>query len=317
MDKIRLGISSCLMGNPVRYDGQHKLDRYLRDELGRIVEWIPICPEVDCGMTVPRESMHLEGSASSPRLVTLRSRVDLTEKMNSWIGGCLDSLAAQDIEGFVFKSQSPSSGLYDVRIYSEKGMPRKEGQGFFAGAFVKRFPMLPVEEEGRLNDLGLRQCFLDSVFTLHRWREYVREDKTVSGLTSFQAKHKYMLMAHSPSLYSKLGQIAGNSTKHNIDESLLEYHDLLVRILRTVPTVKKHSNVLLHMLGYFKKNLESWEKQEVLSAVSEYTQGLVTFEVPAVLIQHYARKYNCAYLANQYYWEILLPVYRHSIRLPG
>ena len=152
MEKIRLGVSACLLGQPVRYDGGHKLDRYVTDILGAYVDYVPVCPEVECGMGIPRESMHLEGDPENPRLITTRTRRDVTDQMLRWAVGRLEELKQENLCGFIFKSTSPSSGMERVKIFDAKGMPHKKGVGLFAGLFMKTFPHLPVEEEGRLHD---------------------------------------------------------------------------------------------------------------------------------------------------------------------
>ena len=177
MEKIRLGISSCLLGNKVRYDGGHKLDRFLTDTLGKYVEYVPVCPEVECGLGVPRKSMRLEGNPDSPRLIVTSTREDMTERMESFARKRVVQLEKEDICGFIFKSDSPSSGMERVKIYNEKSMPVKAGSGIFARIFMENFPLLPVEDEGRLHDPGLRENFIERIFALKRWRETLNSNK--------------------------------------------------------------------------------------------------------------------------------------------
>ena len=178
-EKIKLGISSCLLGKKVRYDGGHKLDHFLADTLGAYVDWVPVCPEVESGLSVPREAMHLVGDPEAPRLVTIRSGVDHTSRMRRWANKKVTALAAEDLCGFVFKSRSPSSGMRGVKIYSPEGMPVGTGSGIFAKAFQDRFPLLPVEDEGRLHDPALRENFIERIFVYKRWQEFRSLDKTV------------------------------------------------------------------------------------------------------------------------------------------
>lgn len=170
MDKIKLGISTCLLGEPVRYDGQHKLDPFLRDTLGTYVDYVPVCPEVEVGLGVPREAMHLEGDPASPRLVTIQTHIDHTDRMNAWARKRVEALEAEGLCGFIFKSRSPSSGMERVKVFNDKGVAVKSGVGLFAAAFMAHFPLLPVEEEGRLQDPCLRENFIERVFALQRWR---------------------------------------------------------------------------------------------------------------------------------------------------
>jgi len=159
--KIRLGISTCLLGEPVRYDGGHKHDAYLTDTLGRFVEWVPVCPEVECGLSVPREAMHLEGDLASPRLVTIRTHQDQTERMLSWARRRVEEQAREGLCGFVFKANSPSCGREGVPVYDARGMAQESGVGLFARLFMERFPLLPVEDEKRLYDAAIRAGFIE------------------------------------------------------------------------------------------------------------------------------------------------------------
>jgi len=168
MEKIKLGISSCLLGNPVRYDGGHRLDRFLRDTLGQYVDYVPVCPEAECGMGIPRETIRLEGNKDAPRLVIRSTREDKTDRMVRWAKKRVGGLADENLCGFIFKSDSPSCGMERVKVYDDQGMPAKTGVGIFARIFMERFPLLPVEEEGRLHDTGLRENFIERIFTLKR-----------------------------------------------------------------------------------------------------------------------------------------------------
>jgi uncharacterized protein YbbK (DUF523 family) len=171
MNSIRLGISACLLGEPVRYDGGHQLDHYLKDTLGKYVEFVPVCPEVECGFGVPREIFRLVGNPVNPRLITTRTKQDFTERMEAWAKKRAAELEKEDLCGFVFKGGSPSSGMERVNVYNEKGIPTKKGVGLFARTFMERFPLTPVEEEGRLHDPLLRGNFIEKIFTCRCWCE--------------------------------------------------------------------------------------------------------------------------------------------------
>ncbi|MDD5597946.1 MAG: DUF523 and DUF1722 domain-containing protein, partial [Victivallaceae bacterium] len=220
---VKLGISSCLLGEPVRYDGQHKQDHYLTDVLGKYVKWLPVCPEVECGLPVPREAMHLTGDAGAPRLVTVRTGIDLTAKMQTWCAKKLDELEKEELCGFVFKSKSPSSGLLKVKVFNAKGIPEKKGVGIFARAFTERFPLIPAEEEGRLHDSGIRDRFIDHVAVYSRWLEYLKNDASLKGLQDFHARHKYMIMAHNPGEVATLGGTAAGTGGRKAEEVQAEY----------------------------------------------------------------------------------------------
>ncbi|MEW6078682.1 MAG: DUF523 and DUF1722 domain-containing protein [Thermodesulfobacteriota bacterium] len=300
-DKIKLGVSSCLMGNPVRYDGQHQLDRFLTDQLGQYVEWVPVCPEVECGLPVPRETMRLVGTPETSRLITTRSGVDHTEKMLTWIDGKLPGLEKADLCGFVFKSKSPSSGMQGVKIYTEQGMPSASGSGLFAGAFMKRFPLLPVEDEGRLNDAGLRENFIERIFVMHRWKQYIKNDGSHSGLVDFHTRHKLLIMAHSPADLRPLGSLVAQGRRTRQERLQAEYLGLLMSALARKATVRKNTNVLDHIMGYFKKQLTADEKQEMKDLIGEYHTGLVPLIVPVAMLRHYVRKFDEPYLKGQFY----------------
>lgn len=298
---VKLGISSCLLGEPVRYDGQHKHDHYLTDVLGKYVEWLPVCPEVECGLPVPREAMHLTGNAGAPRLVTVRTGIDLTGKMQAWCAGKLDELEKQELCGFVFKSKSPSSGLLKVKVFNAEGIPEKNGVGIFARAFTERFPLLPVEEEGRLRDAAIRDRFIDQAAVYARWLEYLKNDASLKGLQDFHARHKYMIMAHNPGAVAALGRIAAGADGRKIKDVQAEYLELLTAALKRQATIRKNTNVLQHIAGYFKKELESFEKLELQESIEEYHKGNFPLLATLVLLRHFAKKYDKHYLLEQYY----------------
>ena len=297
MDKIKLGISACLLGEKVRYDGQHKLDRFLAGTLSEYVEWVPVCPEVGCGLPVPREAMHLAGNPESPRLVTIRSGIDHTKKMLDWTESKLEELEKEELCGFVFKSKSPSSGMTKVKVYNDSGMSSKTGIGLFARKFMDKFPLLPVEDEGRINDPILRENFIERIFVFARWRDFIKSGSSIKGLVDFHARHKLLIMAHNPKMTSELGRIVGSGRK----EVFGEYIAKLMETLKLHATVKKNVNVLQHIAGYFKKVLSDDEKKEVLECIEDYHRNLVPQIVPLTLLNHYVRKYDEKYLAAQFY----------------
>jgi uncharacterized protein YbgA (DUF1722 family)/uncharacterized protein YbbK (DUF523 family) len=300
-DKIKLGISSCLLGNPVRYDGGCKPDHFLIETLGSYVDWVSVCPEVECGLPVPREAMHLVGDPEAPRLVTIRSGVDHTNRMRRWASRKIKLLASEKLCGFVFKSKSPSSGMRGVQIHSPEGKPVGTGSGIFAKAFQHRFPLLPVEDEGRLHDPALRENFIERVFAFKRWQEFMSLEKTVGGLVSFHASHKLLIMAHSPKHYSTLGKLVADPKKFRRDELFEQYCATLMEGIQFFATVKKNTNVLQHMSGYFKDKLSANEKKELQGLIANYHRELVPLIVPIALLQHYASKYHVEHLKQQVY----------------
>ena len=301
MEKIRLGISACLLGQNVRYDGGHKLDRYLTDTLGQYVEYVPVCPEVECGLGVPREAMRLVGDSESPRLVTVKTKQDLTERMMTWARKRVKELEKEDLCGFVFKRGSPSSGMERVKVYNERGMAEKKGRGMFAGAFMDHFPLIPVEEEGRLHDPKLRENFIERIFALMRWREVVQGRKTLGALVAFHTQHKLLILSHSEKHYRALGKLVADGKRLPLMEVYRGYETLLMEALKLTTTIKKNVNVLQHMMGYFKEQLTRDEKQELLEVLKDYHKGFIPLIVPVTLINHYVRKYEEGYLSQQVY----------------
>jgi uncharacterized protein YbgA (DUF1722 family)/uncharacterized protein YbbK (DUF523 family) len=265
------------------------------------VRWVPVCPEVECGLGVPRESMRLTGDPGSPRLVTVRSRVDHTERMERRAAHRAEELEREDLCGFVFKTRSPSSGLRGIKVYDEKGSPTKRGQGIFAGAFTLRFPHVPVEDEGRLNDPALRESFIERVFVTWRWRQLLVQGGSADDLVRFPTAHKLLVMSHSHAAVSVLGRIVAGSHGRPRAQVAAEYHAALMVALAREATVKKQVNVLQHIMGHFKKVLSADERFELADVIEQYRQELVPLVVPVVLLRHYARKYRDDYLARQLY----------------
>ncbi len=301
MDRIRLGISSCLLGERVRYDGGHKLDTFLRDTLGRYVEYIPVCPEVECGLGVPREAMRLIAAPSGSRLVTIRGGIDHTEKMLAWARAKVAALEKMDLCGFIFKSGSPSSGMERVKVYGPKGIPVKNGFGLFAGVFMQHFPLLPVEDEGRLNDPSLRENFIERIFALADWRESVQNGKIAGAVVGYHSRNKLLILSHSPKHYQAMGRLVADSGRMDASDLKQQYENLLMEALRVKATPAKHANVLQHMLGYFKDQLAPDEKQELLEIIASHRQGILPLIVPITLLQHYVRRFNQPYLKQQTY----------------
>lgn len=302
MNRITLGISSCLLGNRVRYDGGHKLDPFLVETLGAWVDWVPVCPEAACGLPIPREPMRLVGDPARPRLITVRTGIDHTDRMVRWTRRQLADLDGEGLSGFVFKSRSPSSGMR-VRIYNEKGAPHGSGPGLFAGDFMRRFPLLPVEEEGRLHDPVLRENFIERVFVFQSWQDYTRTDGSLGGLVAFHSDHKYLIMAHSQKHYRELGRMVASGKRTRREQLHRDYAALLMDGLKLIATPRKNANVLQHLAGYFKDQLSAAEKQELQDLIVSYRDGLVPLIVPVTMLKHYTTKYQEPYLLRQRYLQ--------------
>ena len=298
---IKLGISSCLVGERVRWNGDHTLDRFLADTLGQYVEYVPVCPEVECGFSIPREPFRLVGDPNSPRLVTSTTNQDHTDRMNEWSRKRVTELEKEGLCGFIFKSKTPSSGMERVKVYNERGMPAKVGVGVFARAFMEHFPLLPVEEDGRLHDPNLRENFIERIFAFKRWRETLAKGRTRGNLVDFHTDHKMLILSHSPQHHRMMGKLVAQAKDTPMKEVYEEYQNLLMEALRLKTTLKKNANVLMHALGYFKKQLSGDEKQELLEVIDFHRHGHVPLIVPITLVNHYVRKYDQPYLRGQYY----------------
>jgi uncharacterized protein YbgA (DUF1722 family)/uncharacterized protein YbbK (DUF523 family) len=295
---IRLGISACLLGESVRYDGGHKRDAFLTDVLGPHVEWIPVCPEVELGLGVPRPTLRLTGNPKAPRMVQEATGEDLTARMRAYADARVRELERLELDGYVLKRASPSCGLFRVRVYRHTGAPSADGRGLFAAALVDRLPMLPVEEEGRLADPGLRESFIERVFAMARWRAFLAARPRARDLVAFHAAQKYAVLAHSPVHYTRLGRLVSAAGRRL---PLAEYGRLLMEALSVRATRGRHANVLQHVAGSFKRELPADDRAELAQVIDEYRRGLVPLIVPITLVRHHVRRLGVAYLAQQVY----------------
>lgn len=297
-----IGIASCLLGNQVRYDGGHKHDRYLTDVLGRFVDYAPVCPESECGMPIPREAVRLVGDPDNPRLKTQKTAQDKTEMMLDWARGRLDELEKLDLSGYIFKSRSPSSGMQRIKVYDEEGrLISNNGVGIFARAFMERFPLIPVEDDGRLHDPVLRENFIQRVFAYKRLQDARAKDPKIKDLVDYHTRHKLLVLAHDPEVYREMGRLVANGKNTPADELFDEYTRLMHKAMDKHASAKKHVNVIMHAMGHFKKDLSSDEKQELLEVLDNYKRGLTPLIVPVTLVNHFVRKFGKKYLAKQTY----------------
>ena len=298
---LRLGISRCLLGEEVRYDGRHNLDNFLTKVLGRYVEWIPVCPEVEAGLGTPREAMRLVGSPQNPRLITIESRIDHTRVLETMTTNRIEELKNFDLSGYVFKKNSPSCGIERVRIYNEHGVPSRKGVGLFARAFIEQFPLIPVEEEGRLCDLTLRDNFIERVFSYRRWQAFVQSGVTKQALAQFHMIHKYLLMAHHPQQCKVLDRLIGQAHQHRPKELAHRYGELFMKTLAVKATVRKHLTVLQYIFGQFKERLGAREKAALLGVIGDYHRGLTPLIAPLTLIKHYVQLFDITPIRDQVY----------------
>ena len=297
---IIIGVSACLLGERVRYDGGHKHDRYITDTLGAYFSFTPVCPEVGCGLPIPREAMRLEGNPAAPRLMTRQTRVDKTEQMLAYCAAKVDELQQADMCGFIFKKDSPSSGLFRVKVYNN-GQALKVGSGLFAAEMARSFVLLPMEEEGRLNDPAIRENFIERVFSYRRWKDFLAANPSTGRLVEFHTGNKLLMMAHSPQIYREMGTLVAHASEMELGKLLQSYEELFMKGLALHATVKKNTNVLQHIMGYFKQQLSPDEKVELLEVIGQYHDHLLPLIVPMTLLRHYIGKYDQQYLKGQVY----------------
>ena len=300
-ERVRLGVSACLLGERVRYDGGHKRDQFLTDILGPFVEWVPVCPEVEMGLTTPRDNLRLVGTDASARMVVQRTGEDLTGRMERYAKEKAAELEGLGLDGYVLKRASPSCGLFRVRVYRDNVVPGTGGRGLFAAALVRRLPLLPVEEEGRLMDASIRENFIERVFGAARWRAFLASAPRPRDMIAFHAAQKFALLAHSPAHYQTLGRLVARAGRALTKAMLAEYARLFTEALAVRATRPRQVNVLQHLAGFFKNDLGVDERAELGDVIEEYRKGLVPLVVPLTLIRHYVRLYAIGYLADQVY----------------
>jgi uncharacterized protein YbgA (DUF1722 family)/uncharacterized protein YbbK (DUF523 family) len=310
---LRIGISACLLGQEVRFDGGHKRDPFLTEILGPHVEWVPVCPEVEMGLGTPRETLRLVRVGNSVRMITTRTAVDHTGGMNAWSGRRLDALAFEGLSGYVLKKDSPSCGMERVKVYDgAQGVPARNGRGLFAAALLERFPLLPVEEEGRLSDPRLRENFIERVFAHRRLSDLFGTTGRGAGsgsswslgaLVAFHTAHKMSLLSHSTTAYQELGQLVARAKELPRSELRSQYQALFMKTLAIPATTRRHTNVLTHMAGHLKKVVDAESRQELAACIDEYRRGLVPLVVPLTLIRHHVRVHDVEYLKGQVYLD--------------
>ena len=300
LGRPRLGVSSCLLGQAVRYDGGHKRDRYLVDTLGEHVEWVPICPEVEVGMGTPRPPIRLQRRDDEIALIDPESETDWTARMKRFAGKRTRGLDREGLSGYVLKRASPSCGMERVAVYT--GLRKaKRGTGLYADALMERFPLLPVEEEGRLNDAGLRESFVERIFAYQRLQGLFGTRWTVGKLVAFQTAHKLQLMAHSPAHYRETGRIVAAAKGRDRDALKRCYSEAFMAGMGRHPTRGRQTNALQHMAGYVSKALDTGDRAELTEAIEDYRQGRAPFFGPLTLIRHHVRRQNVEYLSGQTY----------------
>lgn len=301
--KLLIGVSACLLGQPVRFDGGHKKDDFLTQACGPFFEWVPVCPEVEAGMGVPREAVRLVGGANGPRMIAEKSARDWSAVMERLSRRRVEELSDLGLSGYVFKKNSPSCGLMRVKLYHSKNQSSPTGRGLFAAAVTAALPLLPVEEEGRLNDMALRENFIERVFAYARWQAANAGRRSIARLIEFHARHKYLLLAHSERHYRELGRLVAKAKSLRPAELYATYGRTFMAALAIHATARKHSNVLDHMMGYVSDHLSSAERRDWIELIDDYRRQLIPLIVPVTLLRHYASKYHVDYLCQQFYLE--------------
>lgn len=300
MKKIKLGISSCLLGAPVRHDGGHKRHGYTVNTLAEFFEFVPFCPEVLAGLGTPRPTIRLVGSNQSVRVVEVKNHdVDVTDRLIETSAAIIEQ--AVGLAGYILKKDSPSCGLERVRVYDHNGVPNKNGQGVFAKTLMKAFPNMPLEEEGRLMDPVLRENFLERVYVYARWLELSSKRISTKALVEFHTQHKFLLLAHDEVIYRELGPLVAAARPDNLEATAEQYIAKLMSALKKTATRKRHTNVLMHLSGYLKSVLSADQKTELGEVLDKYRNGIVPLVVPLTLLKHYFRQTPSPYVEMQRY----------------
>jgi uncharacterized protein YbgA (DUF1722 family)/uncharacterized protein YbbK (DUF523 family) len=308
---IPVGISACLLGHKVRYDGGHKRSKYCLDILSECFDFVPLCPEVSIGLSTPREPIRLVGNAEASRVVGVKDpEFDVTDRLTAY--GDEVSAKHQEFCGYILMKGSPSCGMERVKVYHENGMPNVAGSGAYAARIMRNNPALPVEEEARLNDPVLRENFITRVFVYFNWKNEVLSDPSLHEVLQFHSRHKYQLMAHSYEGYKELGKyLATEAPNQALAQVLEEYLLKLMTHLKQRATRKSHTNTLMHIFGYLKKEIDAETKQDLLQAIEEYRTNKVHLVVPLTFLKHYLKRHGSEYIKSQAY----LDPYPHELGL--
>ena len=299
---VRVAVSACLLGREVRFNGGHKRDPFVVEQLGRYLSWVPVCPEVEIGLGVPRESLRLVGDVRQPRLVGSSSGRDHTEAMQAHAEKTAADLAPLELHGYIFKKDSPSCGLSRVRVYNAHGIPSRQGAGAFASRMRTLFPMLPMEEEGPLHDPVIRENFVERVFASARWRNFLRSGVTAAGLVDFHTREKLAVMSHSVEGYRALGHLIARAGDAPPEEVAREYGIKWMRVLAQRSNRARQVNVLQHVQGYFKRDVDAEDRAEMSDVLERYRQGEIPLIVPMTLLKHHLRRHPHPWLVKQSYF---------------
>lgn len=297
----RIGVSACLLGHQVRYDGGYKRNQFLIDELDEHVKFVPVCPETAIGLGIPRPPIRLVGEPENPRVLGVAdSSLDVSRQLQEYAESQVAIFG--NLSGFVLKKNSPSCGMQRVKVYSPAdNSASRKGTGTFAQVIMQRLPLLPVEDEGRLNDAILRENFINRVYVYQRWQQLLDKGLSASGLIDFHSAHKYMLMAHSKASYQRLGKLLSDLSCNTLPAIAGEYAEEMMTTLKRRISRERHVNVLQHIMGYLKKRIDTNDKAELTTSIEAYHRGEIPLIVPITLLQDYFRNHQNTYMARQFY----------------
>ena len=301
--RIRVGISSCLLGAAVRYDGGHKRDAYITGTLARYFEFVPLCPEVAIGLGTPRPPIRLVRAEGDIRV---RGRDDPSRDVTDALRDYARSTAARlgdGISGYIFKRASPSCGMERVKVHGENGMPAGRAAGAYAGTLMAAMPLLPCEEEGRLGDPDLRENFIERVFVFDRWQKLVRSGLTPAGLAAFHTSHKFLVLAHNQAAYRRMGRLVARAGEPGLDGLAAEYARELMAALKRRATPGRHANVLEYLFGFVSRHLDAADRAEMVEVLADYRAGLLPRLVPVTLLEHHFRRHPNPYVERQVYLD--------------
>ena len=302
--RIPVGVSGCLLGQAVRHDGGHKHDRYLTGVLGRYFEYVAWCPEALAGLGVPRPPIRLAGDPRAPRAVRVAdASVDVTDALLAAARRATPDMGG--LRGYIFKRGSPSCGMERVKVYGAPGKSPRMGQGLFARAVMRAHPLLPCEEEGRLNDAPLRESFVERVFACDRWRRTMAQGCTPGRLVAFHTRHKLLLLSHSEVHYRAAGRLVADAGRRDRNREQLahEYLATFMEGMRRRATRRRHTNVLQHLAGYLKCTIDAGDRRALAEIIEEYRTGAVPLVVPIRFLRHHFRRSPDRYVEMQHYLE--------------
>lgn len=301
-EKLKIGVSACLVGEDVRHSGGHCRNRFVTDKLSEFADFVPTCPEVAIGMGVPRETVRLERDGdSSINMRAPKSGRDFTDAMRTFANERAEELKDDDLDGYIFKKDSPSCGVFRVKIYEKDQPAERRGTGLFAERMMAAHPNLPVEEDGRLSDSGLRENFIEQVFAYRRVKDLFAGHWSRKEVVDFQAREKMLMLSHSPALAKKIGQMVAKIDSFDRAQFKEDYISAFMACMREKPTKGLHANTLSHMAGFLKNDLSADGRRELKTAIEDYQNGLVPLIVPITMMQHFIRRFNAIYLAHQTY----------------